>query len=257
MYDQIGQGGLSREGDYAAARRARPRPDSPAARAEREQEIRQMLGARSERLRAHAASRRSTSTPRWRGCSSRRRARASTTPALDRGGPPARDRAQRTARAPGPRAARRRGRGGAHAGGARSVNTCRARVGYKRAMTNARRFQLDELTLRPGTYFNPQTEIMIVVDDSPEVDHEIFESDEFESRRVGADLRGRPARRAQARRARRALPAHPPGAARRARRRRPRRRRRGRRRGRARRRRRGRGRRSSTARLERRGRDRN
>ena len=48
-------------------------------------------------------------------------------------------------------------------------------------MTSTRRFQLDEVTLRPGTYFNPQTEIMIVVDDSPEVDHEIFESDEFES----------------------------------------------------------------------------
>jgi hypothetical protein len=48
-------------------------------------------------------------------------------------------------------------------------------------MTNARRFQLDELTLRPGTYFNPQTEIMIVVDDSPEVDHELFEMDEFDS----------------------------------------------------------------------------
>jgi hypothetical protein len=47
-------------------------------------------------------------------------------------------------------------------------------------MTKARRFQLDELTLRPGTYFNPQTEIMIVVDDSPEVDHEIFEADEFD-----------------------------------------------------------------------------
>jgi hypothetical protein len=47
-------------------------------------------------------------------------------------------------------------------------------------MTNVRRFQLDEITLRPGTYFNPQTEIMIVVDDSPEVDHEIFESDDFE-----------------------------------------------------------------------------
>jgi len=45
---------------------------------------------------------------------------------------------------------------------------------------NARRFQLDEITLRPGTYFNPQTEVMIVVDDSPEIDHEIFESSEFE-----------------------------------------------------------------------------
>jgi len=48
-------------------------------------------------------------------------------------------------------------------------------------MTNARRFQLDELTLRPGTYFNPQTEVMIVVDDSPEVDHELFDMDEFDA----------------------------------------------------------------------------
>ena len=54
-------------------------------------------------------------------------------------------------------------------------------MGYKRAMTNARRFALDELTLRPGTYFNPQTEIMIVIDDSPEVDHELFEAGGFES----------------------------------------------------------------------------
>jgi hypothetical protein len=48
-------------------------------------------------------------------------------------------------------------------------------------MTNARRFALDELTLRPGTYFNPLTEIMIVVDDSPEVDHELFEMAEFDN----------------------------------------------------------------------------
>ena len=48
-------------------------------------------------------------------------------------------------------------------------------------MSDARRFQLDELTIRPGTYFNPQTEILIVVDDSPEVDHEIFAAEEFES----------------------------------------------------------------------------
>jgi hypothetical protein len=48
-------------------------------------------------------------------------------------------------------------------------------------MSNVRRFALDELTLRPGTYFNPQTEIMIVVDDSPEVDHEMFEAGGFES----------------------------------------------------------------------------
>ena len=53
----------------------------------------------------------------------------------------------------------------------------RSAVGYKRAMTNARRFQLDELTIRPGSYFNPQTEIMIIVDDSPDVDHELFDAD--------------------------------------------------------------------------------
>jgi hypothetical protein len=47
-------------------------------------------------------------------------------------------------------------------------------------MSKVRRFGLDEITIRPGTYFNPQTEVMIVVDDSPEVDHEIFERDEFE-----------------------------------------------------------------------------
>jgi hypothetical protein len=48
-------------------------------------------------------------------------------------------------------------------------------------MSPTRRFQLDEVTLRPGTYFNPQTEIMIIVDDSPEVDHEIFEGGDFDS----------------------------------------------------------------------------
>jgi hypothetical protein len=47
-------------------------------------------------------------------------------------------------------------------------------------MSRVHRFQLDEITIRPGTYFNPQTEVMIVVDDSPEVDHEIFERDDFE-----------------------------------------------------------------------------
>jgi hypothetical protein len=48
-------------------------------------------------------------------------------------------------------------------------------------MPTVRRFQLDELTLRPGTYFNPETEVMIIVDDSPEVDHEIFEAEDLDS----------------------------------------------------------------------------
>jgi hypothetical protein len=49
MYDHIGQGGLSREGDSAGAPPA-PAPDSPAARAEQEDEVRQMLTARSDRI---------------------------------------------------------------------------------------------------------------------------------------------------------------------------------------------------------------
>jgi hypothetical protein len=48
-YDQIGRGGISREGEHTVASAA-PAPDSPQARAERELEIRQMLVARSERL---------------------------------------------------------------------------------------------------------------------------------------------------------------------------------------------------------------
>jgi hypothetical protein len=50
-------------------------------------------------------------------------------------------------------------------------------------MADGRRFELDELLNRPGTYFNPQTEVLVVVDDSPEMDAEIFSMEEFE----GAD----------------------------------------------------------------------
>ena len=47
-------------------------------------------------------------------------------------------------------------------------------------MAEGRRFELDELLNRPGTYFNPQTEVLVVVDDSPELDSEIFNMEEFE-----------------------------------------------------------------------------
>src|SRR3954463_2530757 len=46
-----------------------------------------------------------------------------------------------------------------------------------------RKYEIDELVVRPGTYFNPQTEVMVVVDDSPSLDTEIFNLEEFE----GAD----------------------------------------------------------------------
>jgi hypothetical protein len=50
-------------------------------------------------------------------------------------------------------------------------------------MADPRRVELEDLVNRPGTYFNPQTEVLIVVDDSPELDAEIFNMEEFE----GAD----------------------------------------------------------------------
>jgi hypothetical protein len=50
-------------------------------------------------------------------------------------------------------------------------------------MADPRRFEIDELVNRPGTYFNPQTEVLIVVDDSPDLDEEIFNMEEYE----GAD----------------------------------------------------------------------
>ena len=45
-----------------------------------------------------------------------------------------------------------------------------AAVGYRYGMAQGRRYELDELLIRPGTYFNPQTEVLVVVDDSPSMD---------------------------------------------------------------------------------------
>ncbi len=45
-------------------------------------------------------------------------------------------------------------------------------------MPAPRRFELDDLINRPGTYFNPATEVLIVVDDSTDVDSEVFDADD-------------------------------------------------------------------------------
>ena len=54
-------------------------------------------------------------------------------------------------------------------------------MGYKTPMPRHRRFELEELANRPGTYFNPQLEVLIVVDDAQELGHEIFNVEELES----------------------------------------------------------------------------
>ena len=43
--------------------------------------------------------------------------------------------------------------------------------------------ELDDLLVRPGMYFNPQTEVVVVVDDSASIDQEVFNMEAYE----GAD----------------------------------------------------------------------
>jgi hypothetical protein len=50
-------------------------------------------------------------------------------------------------------------------------------------MARDRRIDIEDLVSRPGTYFNPQTEVLVIVDDSTSIDSEIFNMEEFE----GAD----------------------------------------------------------------------
>jgi hypothetical protein len=43
--------------------------------------------------------------------------------------------------------------------------------------------EVDDLLVRPGTYFNPQTEILVIVDDSTSLDQGVFNMEAYE----GAD----------------------------------------------------------------------
>ena len=43
--------------------------------------------------------------------------------------------------------------------------------------------ELEELVVRPGTYFNPQTEVVVIVDDSTSIDQSVFNMEAYE----GAD----------------------------------------------------------------------
>jgi hypothetical protein len=49
--------------------------------------------------------------------------------------------------------------------------------------TESALIDVDEMLVRPGTYFNPQTEVVVVVDDSASVDQEVFNMEAYE----GAD----------------------------------------------------------------------
>jgi hypothetical protein len=44
-------------------------------------------------------------------------------------------------------------------------------------------YEVEELLNQPGTYFNPQTEVVVIVDDSASLDQEVFNMEAYE----GAD----------------------------------------------------------------------
>src|SRR5688500_5352620 len=51
--------------------------------------------------------------------------------------------------------------------------------------------EIEELVMQPGTYFNPQTEVVIVVDDSTSIDQEVFNMEAYEGAewvRISDDL---------------------------------------------------------------------
>ena len=41
-------------------------------------------------------------------------------------------------------------------------------------------YEVEELLNQPGTYFNPQTEVLVVVDDSTSLDQEVFNFEDYE-----------------------------------------------------------------------------
>src|SRR5215470_11947027 len=44
-------------------------------------------------------------------------------------------------------------------------------------------YEVEDLLMQPGTYFNPQTEVLVIVDDSTSLDQEVFNMESYE----GAD----------------------------------------------------------------------
>lgn len=41
-------------------------------------------------------------------------------------------------------------------------------------------YEVEQLLVQPGTYFNPQTEVVVIVDDSVSIDQEVFDMEGHE-----------------------------------------------------------------------------
>ena len=57
------------------------------------------------------------------------------------------------------------------------------RIGLMARATEDNLYEVEELLVQPGTYFNPQTEVVVIVDDSTSLDQEVFNMEDYE----GAD----------------------------------------------------------------------
>jgi len=44
----------------------------------------------------------------------------------------------------------------------------------------ANKYELEDLAVVPGTYFNPQTEVVVIVDDSVTIGQDVFNLEEYE-----------------------------------------------------------------------------
>ena len=76
-------------------------------------------------------------------------------------------------------------------------------------------YEVDDLLVQPGTYFNPQTEVVVIVDDSASIDQEVFDMEAYEGAdwvRVSTRSRStRTAATASSRSSRRTTTRAPPG----------------------------------------------
>lgn len=44
-------------------------------------------------------------------------------------------------------------------------------------MAGPRRYEVEDILIRPGTYFNPETEVLLVIDDSQHLDSDVSEEE--------------------------------------------------------------------------------
>ena len=177
LYDDIGRGGLS-IGEDRDMRPGGSRRRSRSSAAEREDDIRQMLEARNARraaqgrptvdVEAELAELTEAGGGRIRIPRSSRRSASSWRPAT---------------------------RAGSRAARSRSTSRPRSRVssaislGRLPRMADVRRYELEELANRPGTYYNPTTEVVIVVDDSTAIETGLVDEDDDRSGSCSATSR--------------------------------------------------------------------